>query len=143
MKRPVDILRSLLRSFNEEGLLLKIREYLKVAGTQLIYGVLLLFFAHKKEDTPAWAKRMVLGSLAYILAPIDLIPDLSPFLGFTDDFGVLMFGLVSIAGYIDDEVKANAKAQLKNWFGQIDANDLTALENKIGVSFSERQDKER
>ncbi|NND33299.1 MAG: DUF1232 domain-containing protein [Saprospiraceae bacterium] len=139
MKRPGEILQSLLQSFDGDSVLLKIKDYLKVAGTQLVYGVLLLFFAHKRSDTPTWAKRMVLGSLAYVLAPIDLIPDLSPFLGFTDDLGVLMFGLVSIAGYINEEVKVNAKTQLNKWFGKVDPNDLTALEEKIGISYPERQ----
>jgi uncharacterized membrane protein YkvA (DUF1232 family) len=134
MKRPAEILKSFLHYFDEDGFVIKIRDYLKVAGTQLVYAVLLLFFAHKRPDTPAWAKRMVLGSLAYVLAPIDLIPDLSPFLGFTDDFGVLMFGLVSIAGYINEDVKQSARNQLAKWFDRVDPQDLIELETKAGIS---------
>jgi uncharacterized membrane protein YkvA (DUF1232 family) len=142
MKRPAEILQSFLRYFDENKFIEQVQTSVKVAGTKVVYGVLLLFYAHKRPDTPVWANRMVLGSLAYVLAPIDLIPDLSPFLGFTDDFGVLMFGLVSIAGYINEEVRANAKGQLYKWFGEVDPNDLIELENKIGLPKSPQKEAE-
>ena len=142
MKRPAEILQSFLRYFDENKFIEQVQTSIKVAGTKVVYGVLLLFYAHKRPDTPVWAKRMVLGSLAYVLAPIDLIPDLSPFLGFTDDFGVLMFGLVSVAGYINEEVRANAKVKLCKWFGEVDPNDLIELENKIGLPKSPQKEAE-
>jgi hypothetical protein len=39
----------------------------------------------------AWAKNIILGTLGYLLAPFDAIPDLSPIIGYTDDIGVLSF----------------------------------------------------
>lgn len=109
-----------------------LKDYLKQAGTQLVYAVLLLYHAYDRPETPTWAKRMVLGTLAYVLAPFDAIPDLAPFFGFTDDLGVLMFGLVSIAGYINAEVKAHAREQVEKWFGSVNAEDLDQVERKIG-----------
>lgn len=93
-------------------------------STKLVYSVLLLYYAYHRSETPAWAKRIILGSIAYFLAPIDSVPDLTPFIGFTDDMGVLTFGLVTIACYIDDEVRSAARAKLPHFISEIDAEDL-------------------
>lgn len=39
------------------------------------------------------AKLVPLGSLAYLIVPVDLLPDVFPILGQLDDFVVLLFGL--------------------------------------------------
>lgn len=87
-----------------------INTYAKQMGTQLVYAGMLLYYAYGQKDTPAWAKSTIIGAIAYLLSPIDSIPDLTPFLGFTDDMGVVMFGLVAIACYIDEEVRTAARA---------------------------------
>jgi uncharacterized membrane protein YkvA (DUF1232 family) len=38
---------------------------------------------------PGWRKFVVVGALAYVLLPIDLVPDLVPLLGWLDDIGAL------------------------------------------------------
>ncbi len=40
--------------------------------------------------TPRRVKTMLLAALAYFIMPIDLIPDMLPGLGFTDDLTVLL-----------------------------------------------------
>ena len=81
-------------------------------GEQSIYAVLLLYHAYKREETPFWARNIIMASVAYFLSPFDAIPDLTPFLGFTDDFSVMMFGLVSIACFINEDVRGKARASL-------------------------------
>lgn len=78
-------------------------------GGQLVYAALLLYYAYLREDTSPWAKRIIIGAFAYLLNPIDAIPDLSPFIGYTDDFGILSFALVNVACYINQEVRENAR----------------------------------
>ncbi len=34
-------------------------------------------------------KALVVGALLYFINPLDVIPDITPFLGFTDDLGVI------------------------------------------------------
>jgi len=82
-----------------------------------LYIILLLFFAYKSDATPGWARKIIIGSLAYFLSPFDSIPDLTPFLGMTDDIGVLSFGLVTIACYVDEDVRLNAYVKLKLMMG--------------------------
>ena len=101
------------------------------AGTKGVYSALLLFYAYRRKETPAWAKSIILGALGYLLTPIDAIPDLSPIIGYTDDIGVLSFGLVTIAGYINDEVRENARKQLSRWFKQYDEQDLLEVDKQL------------
>lgn len=84
-------------------------------GASVIYSALLLFYAFRHSDTPTWAKHIITGSLAYLVSPIDNIPDLTPFLGYTDDLSVMSFALVGIACYINDEIREKAKKQLSTW----------------------------
>lgn len=93
-----------------------IERHVTKMGSQLVYAAMLLIYAYGQSDTPNWAKSTVIGVLGYILAPLDSVPDLTPFIGFTDDMGVALFGLVAIACYIDDEVRAKAKSKVLQYF---------------------------
>ncbi|MDF1698738.1 MAG: YkvA family protein [Saprospiraceae bacterium] len=104
---------------------------LKTVGVKLAYSALLLYYAYDRADTPNWAKNIILGSLAYLVSPFDSIPDLTPFLGFTDDFGVLSFGLVTIACYIDAPVREKAKAKINSFFKVVDEEDLLEVDAKL------------
>lgn len=117
--------------FSEEGFWAKLKNYARKAGTKVVYSALLLFYAYKRKETPAWAKRIVIGTLGYFLSPIDLLPDLSPIIGYTDDLAVLAFGLSTIAIYINQDVKTNARAKLNKWFGKINEEDIKEVEDKF------------
>jgi uncharacterized membrane protein YkvA (DUF1232 family) len=91
----------------------------------------LLYYAYKRKDTPSWAKRIVLGALGYLVVPVDVIPDLSPFIGYTDDIGILSFALVTVAAYVNDEVKGNARKQLEKWIPRSNAKDIEEVEKQL------------
>lgn len=114
-----------------DSLLRYLAARLKTVGVKLTYSALLLYYAYERSDTPAWAKNIILGSLAYLVSPFDAVPDLTPFLGFTDDLGVLSFGLVTIACYIDDAVRENAKFRLHKYFKVVDEEDLLEVDAKL------------
>jgi uncharacterized membrane protein YkvA (DUF1232 family) len=117
--------------FSESKFWNTIRSYAKKIGIQSVYASLLLFYAFKRKETPTWAKNIIVGVLGYLIAPIDFIPDLTPFIGFTDDFGILGFGLVTIAAYINDSVKEQARTKLKDWFGNYHASELEQVDKKL------------
>jgi len=96
----------------------KLRRYAKTAGRGVVEKALLFWYAFQKEETPTWAKGVILGALAYFISPIDAIPDLTPILGYTDDLGVLAAAMVTVARYIDDDVKRRAHRKLAGWFGE-------------------------
>jgi len=100
-------------------------------GSKAIYSGLLLFFAFRRDETPSWAKNIILGTLGYLISPIDAIPDLTPVLGYTDDLGILSFGLVTIASYVNKDVRVKAKEKLTNWFPSVNQTDLLEIDRKI------------
>jgi uncharacterized membrane protein YkvA (DUF1232 family) len=117
--------------FSEINFWNTVQSYAKKIGIQSVYSSLLLFYAFKRKETPAWAKNIIIGVLGYLIAPIDLIPDLTPFIGYTDDLGVLGIGLVAIASYINDDVKSQAKTKLKDWFGNYDSAEIENIDQKL------------
>ena len=104
-------------------------KYLKQLSTKGVYSLLLLFYAYRSENVPSWAKKIIIGSFAYFLSPIDTIPDLTPFIGMTDDIGVISFGLVTISCYINDEVRTKAWHKLNALFNnEVDENIVAEVD---------------
>ena len=119
------------KELDQSSLWKKITQYAKKAGLKAVYSVLLLYYAYKRKDTPAWAKRIIIGTIAYFIMPIDAIPDLTPFLGFTDDLGILGIGLVMVAAYINEDVRTNARGNLMQWFGEVNEEELKEIDDKL------------
>ncbi len=117
--------------FSESEFLGKIKNYFREAGIKVVYSALLLYYAFTRKDTPLWAKNIIFGVLGYFIAPFDALPDLTPLIGYTDDLGVLSFGLVTVACYINKEVRGKAKTRLRDWFGEIDPAELEAVDSQL------------
>lgn len=105
-----------------------IQTKLKILGYKLAYMALLLYHAYNNPNTPRWARNIVLGSLGYLLTPIDTIVDVVPFIGYTDDIGILSFALVTISAYINDDIKISARKQLQSWVGELDMESIQEVE---------------
>lgn len=50
-----------------------------------------LWEAFRSPDTPTSYKAMIIGSLIYMVSPLDIIPDVIPVVGLVDDAGVIAF----------------------------------------------------
>ena len=117
--------------FSGNSLSGKIKNYFKEAGIKVIYSALLLYYAYTRKETPVWARNIILGVLGYFIAPIDALPDLTPLIGYTDDLGVLSFGLVTLACYINKDVRQKAKDKLRHWFGNYNEDDLADVDAQL------------
>lgn len=117
--------------FSESAFWNTLRTRARKLGVSVVYAALLLYYAYRRKETPPWAKRIVLGVLGYLLMPLDMLPDLTPIIGYTDDVGMLSFGIVTIAAYINADIKAQAREQLRKWFGDYDENDLTSVDDQL------------
>jgi uncharacterized membrane protein YkvA (DUF1232 family) len=115
-----DIWNKYQSKFKEIKFLQFLNRKFKSLSVQLVYKSFLMFYAFKRKETPYWAKNIVLGTLGYILSPIDMLPDLTPLFGYTDDISVLSYGLVMISCYINNEVRDQAIAGTKNIYGEFD-----------------------
>ena len=105
------------KHYNENEFWSKNKNFAAKAGGKVIYAALKLYYALQSPKTPAWAKGVIVGTLGYFILPIDLVPDLVPVAGFTDDFAVMLAALATVAINITPEVKAQAKQKMHDWFG--------------------------
>ena len=105
--------------YNEDNFWKKTTQFAKKAGVKVVYTALKLYFALKSNKTPAWAKSVIIGALGYFILPIDLVPDLVPVAGFTDDLGVLLAAIGTVALHITPEVTNAAKEKIKEWYSQL------------------------
>jgi uncharacterized membrane protein YkvA (DUF1232 family) len=103
--------------YSENGFWDKAKKFGKAAGESVLGNALNLFYASKDPDTPAWAKTAVYGALGYFISPLDAIPDVTPFVGFSDDLGVLVAATAAIAAHITGQHKEQSKKMLEQWFG--------------------------
>ena len=54
--------------------------------------------------------------MGYFILPTDLILDIIPLAGYTDDMAAIMWAIHTVAKNITPEIKAKAKAKLGEWF---------------------------
>jgi uncharacterized membrane protein YkvA (DUF1232 family) len=69
-------------------------------------------------NTPLPVKTSLVGALAYFVLPADVIPDVLPILGFTDDAAVLATAINLVANYIRPEHRAAARDKLAEFSKQ-------------------------
>ena len=67
-------------------------------------------------DTPQPARFTVLAALTYLLVPLDLIPDLLPVIGFSDDLVALTALLGVLGRYRSTSIRQRAERRLNRWF---------------------------
>ena len=70
------------------------------------------FFAMKDPAVPLAAKGGFAAILLYFINPLDLIPDLTPVVGYLDDAGVIAAAWMYLAGHVTEAHRARAEAYL-------------------------------
>ena len=108
------------KKYSDEKFWAKILRYAKVAGKEVIEKALTLYYTMHDKDTPAWAKTIIVGALVYLIMPLDAIPDFIPVVGYSDDLGLLVVALGTVAIHIKPGHKQAAKDKAKEWFGPED-----------------------
>ncbi len=106
------------KEFNEESFWNKIKTSAEKAGCVAIRDALRLYYVLKKPELPMKVKVVIIAALGYFISPFDIIPDLIPFVGFTDDLAILATTVAYASMYIDSEVKESADEKLADWFGE-------------------------
>jgi uncharacterized membrane protein YkvA (DUF1232 family) len=101
--------------FSEENFWEKVKKYAKVAGESVLEPALKMYYCAMDSDTPLWAKTTIFAALGYFISPIDAIPDLVPLVGYSDDLGVLVAAIATVAAHIKDEHVNKAKDTVGNW----------------------------
>lgn len=102
--------------FTRDGFWAKLAKQAKKAGHKVIETALGVYYITVDDSTPGKVKAIGAGALAYFISPIDLIPDVMPVVGYSDDMAVLAGALVLLAPYFTDEIRRKANATMKSWF---------------------------
>ena len=105
-------------NYSEDGLWSKIKGNVKKAGANLIYDVLQLFYVAKDPNVPMRIRAAIIAPLGYFISPVDLVPDLVPVVGYSDDAAVLAMAIGIAHFYITDEIRQKAQDQLCAFFGK-------------------------
>ena len=101
--------------YSEEKLWPKMKKFAARLGGKATYYVLVLYYVLQSPDVPLSNKTIILGALGYFILPLDMIPDLIPALGFTDDIAALTLAYKAIQSSITPEITALAEAKVKEW----------------------------
>ena len=112
------------KNYSENDFWEKIKGVFKSAGRVLIYKALQLYYVLQKSDCPAYIKAAIFAALGYFILPIDVIPDVIPVVGFSDDLAAIGAALVMAQSYVDEDIKNKAKNTLDNIFGAGTSDDL-------------------
>ena len=87
---------------------------LKQKAKELKKQVQVLMIAYKDKRTPLLAKIIIGVTVAYLLSPIDLIPDFIPVLGLLDDLVIVPALIVLSIKLIPKPVLHDARKTLEN-----------------------------
>lgn len=82
----------------------------------------LLYRLFRDSRVPMAEKAMLVGAIAYVVSPLDLLPDVIPFIGQVDDLYLIGLVMLRLLARTDDEVIQ------EHWEGR---GDLASLVNKI------------
>ena len=96
------------KHYNESAFWAKV----KSLGKKVLKPALLLYYVMKSPDVPFTIKTAIVGALGYLILPLDLIPDVIPVAGYTDDFAALMAVVKMCDDYITPEIEEQVEEKL-------------------------------
>ncbi|MBE6287128.1 MAG: DUF1232 domain-containing protein [Mediterranea massiliensis] len=120
MKRQPKNIESYAKHYDENHLWTKIKRTGRKAGARPLYAVLLLYYVLQSPDVPKADKAKIYGALGYFILPLDLLPDVFPIIGYTDDFSALLWALHAVWINITPAIKEKARMKLYDWLGNYD-----------------------
>ncbi len=103
--------------FTEASFWQKVKDFAAKIGRGPLQKAMELYKVAMSPDTPLWAKATALGSLGYLISPLDFIPDFIPVAGLTDDVAALGAAVTALMKHITPEIKDQAKALAMKWLG--------------------------
>jgi len=80
-----------------------------VLWTVVKHDVRLLWFALQHPQAPGWLKWAAIGLVAYVLSPVDFIPDMLPIVGWLDDAVLVPLVMRWLIGRLPAHVRAAAE----------------------------------
>lgn len=100
---------------------------------RMVWGIL------RDPRTPIGLKAIMAAALAYVVMPVDIIPDALPIIGQADDLTVLLLTLDLFIHNAPAEVRAEHALRARNGTADLD-RDLARLRTLLGTRFDRISD---
>lgn len=100
---------------------------------RMVWGLL------RDPRTPIGLKAILAAALAYVVLPVDLVPDVLPIIGQADDLTVLLLVLDLFVQNAPPEVRAEHLARARNGTADLD-RDLARLRELMGDRYDRIRD---
>ena len=89
----------------------------KIGRTASFYA-LVLYYVMLSPNVSFQNKCIICGALGYLVLPTDLLPDVVPLLGFTDDIAAIKLAYDAVKVSITPDVENKAKERVDKIFGE-------------------------
>jgi uncharacterized membrane protein YkvA (DUF1232 family) len=83
--------------------------------------LLAAYYCAFDRQTPRHVQAALLGAIAYFVLPFDVVPDMLPLLGFTDDAAILATALRMVSSHIKPEHYTAARSAIARGLDQSEA----------------------
>lgn len=111
--------------YSDKKFLKKFKKQGNGLGFKALHAAATLFVALKSPEMPKSNKLIVLGALGYFIFPFDVIADVLPLVGLTDDAFVIVTALAKVYTSITGDMKQDAHRLIKKKFGdKYDYNEI-------------------
>lgn len=94
--------------------MIRLRRLFKAVGRE----ALMLWFALRNPATPVSIKIATLLLGAYLVSPLDLLPDFALLFGWADDLMLFLVAVPYLARRLPPAVQAEVAARADRWFGR-------------------------
>ncbi len=121
-----ETLHSYADRFNPEEMWEKLKTQAAKAGQDLVVMVLTIYYTIRDRikgtnvttDIPMTDVLMLAGAIAYFVCPADLIPDVMPGVGYSDDLAALTFAYKKAYGIFSAAAKGTALEKTAELLGE-------------------------
>lgn len=116
-----------VKYYDELQLTDKLKVVGKKIGSKIVFYVIIMLMLISDTNIPLKVRLIFMAALGYLILPTDLVADLIPIIGFTDDIAFLTYAVSSAREYITPEVKDRAKEKLGQWLKE-EAEDVEIID---------------
>lgn len=78
--------------------------------------LLILYYSLQSDSVPKKIKAIIIGALGYFIFPLDLIPDMIPVAGYSDDALIVAFCLAYVRAIAPKEAYEKTDEKIDEWF---------------------------
>jgi len=117
---------------------LELKDKLKIIGnkigSKILLYVLIMVILISDKKIPIKIRLVFMAALGYLILPTDLVADLLPVVGFTDDIAFLSYAISNAREYITPEVTNKAKDKLGKWINN-KAEEAEIVDDEVYNSY--------